>query len=88
MKKYFDQVIKNDVKTHDNIQKITTVQGDDYATGCLLDYNNFKKYYKTVAIDLNKQQALDANPKAIQHTKFTENLHGADNRVFFLLFRK
>ena len=48
MKKYFDQVIKNDVKTHDNIQKITTVQGDDYATGCLLDYNNFKKYYKAV----------------------------------------
>ena len=37
--------------TCDVIQKITTGQGDDYTTGCLLDYNYFKNYYKMIAID-------------------------------------
>ena len=44
-KNLFDQPIKSDIKTYDNIRKITTVQGDDYPTGCLLDYNYFIKYY-------------------------------------------
>ena len=62
---FFDQTIKNDLKTYDNIRKIATGQGDHYISGCLLDYPYFKKYYKWFAIDLNKQQKLDANPKAI-----------------------
>ena len=33
-------------------------QGDDYAAGCLLDYNHFKNYDKMVAIDLSKQKHL------------------------------
>ena len=40
-KNFFDQPIKNDIKTYDNIRKITTGQGNDYTTGCLLDYNYF-----------------------------------------------
>ena len=40
---FFDQAIKNDINTFENIQKITTGQGDDYTTGCLLDYNHFKQ---------------------------------------------
>ena len=40
---FFDQLIKNNIKTYDNIQKITTGRGDDYTTGCLLDYNYKKK---------------------------------------------
>ena len=54
-------------------KKISTGQGDDYTTGCLLDYN-FKNYYKMIAIDLSKQQALDTDPKAIQQIHFTGNL--------------
>ena len=50
-----------------NIRKIATGQGVDYTTGCLLDYPYFKDYYyKMIAIDLSKQQALDTDPKAIQ----------------------
>ena len=52
---------------------ITAGQGDDYTTGCLLDYPYFKNYYKMIAIDLSKQQVLDANPKAIQQIAFTAN---------------
>ena len=33
----FDQPNKNDTKTCVNIRKITTVHGDDWTIGCLLD---------------------------------------------------
>ena len=38
---FFDQPVRNDLITYDNIQKIATGQGDDYATGFLVDYNYF-----------------------------------------------
>ena len=53
-KNFFDQQLKNDKVTLENIIKVTTGQGDDYTTGCLLDYTYFKKYYKMIAIDLSK----------------------------------
>ena len=65
-KNVFDQPIKDNKVTYENIRKITTGQGDDYATGGLLDYIYFKNRYKMVVVDLRKQQALDADPKAIQ----------------------
>ena len=40
--KFFDQPVKNNQITSDNIRKIATDQGDDYATGCLLDCLYFK----------------------------------------------
>ena len=43
-KNFFDQPGKNDKVTYENIRKIDTVQGDDYTTGCLLDYIYFKDY--------------------------------------------
>ena len=64
-KNFFDEPVKNDKLTYENIRKISTGQGDDYKTGCLLDYIYFKKYCKMIAVDLSKQQALDADPKAI-----------------------
>ena len=51
--------------THENIRKIAIGQGDDYITGCLLEYIYFKNYYKMIVVNLGKQQALDADPKAI-----------------------
>ena len=51
---FFNQAIKNDLKTYDNIRKIATSQGDDYTTVRLLDYLYFKKYYKLIGIDLSK----------------------------------
>ena len=61
----FDQPINNDVITYENIRKNGTGQGDDYTAGCLLDYPYFKENYKMIAIDLSKQQAVDADPRAI-----------------------
>ena len=85
-KNFFDQPINSDLKTYDNIRKISTGKGDDYTTSCLLDYIYFKNYYKMTAIDLSKQQALDADPKAIQQINFTANLDRAGNtRIYFIL---
>ena len=51
---FFDQLLKNDLRTYDHIRKIATGQGDDYTTVFLFDYLSFKNYYKMIAIDLNK----------------------------------
>ena len=83
---FFDQPIKNDKVTYENIRKIATGQGDDYTTGCLLDYSYFADTCKMIAVDLSKQQALDADPRAIQQINFTANLDRAGNTgLYFIL---
>ena len=81
---FFDQTIKNNKVTYENIRKIPTGQGDDYTAGWLLHYPYINDTYKMIAKDLSKQQALDAEPRAIQQINFTANL--ADNtRIYFIL---
>ena len=63
---FFDQPVKDNKVTYENIRKIATGKGDGYTTGCLLDYPYFKDSYKMIAVDLSKQQELDADPRAIQ----------------------
>ena len=72
--KFFDQPIKDNKVTYENIRKITMGHRDDYTTGCLLDYPYFRDNYKMIAVDLRKQQALDADSRAIQQINFTDNL--------------
>ena len=62
---FFDQPINSMNKTYENIRKIATGKGDNYTTGCLLDYLYFKENYKMIAIDLSRQNELDADPRAI-----------------------
>ena len=61
-----DHPVKNNLTTYDSICKIATGRGDEYTSGCLLSYNYFKHYYKMIAIDLIKQQALHADSKAMK----------------------
>ena len=82
----FHQPIKNNKVTYENIRKIATGQGDDYTTGCLLDYSYFMDTYKMNAVDLSKQKVLDADPKAIQQINFIANLDRAGkSRIYFIL---
>ena len=84
-KSFFDQPVKKNKVTGEN-RKIATGQEDDYTTGCLLDYIYFKNYYKMIVVDLSKQQALDADSKAIQQINFTANLDKAGStRIYFIL---
>ena len=88
VKNFFDWPIKSDMRTYDNIRKIATGQGDDYTTGCLLDYNYFNNYYKMIATDLSKQQALDADLKAAQKTNFTGNLDLSESTTMFFIIEE
>ena len=87
-KNFFDQPVKNDKVTYENIRKIATGQWDDYATVFLLGYIYFKKYYKMIDIDLRKQEALDADPKAIEQINFTANLDRAGNTRFYFILEE
>ena len=69
-RKFYDQPINDQTKKYDEIRKIATGKGDDYTTGCLLDYQYFKDHYQLIAVDLSKQTELDADPRAIQQIEF------------------
>ena len=70
-KNFYDQPINDLIKQYDEVRKISIGQGDDYATGCLLDFAYFEKNYRLIAVDLSKQKALDADPMVIQQIIFT-----------------
>ena len=59
---FFDQSVKNYQRTYDSIRIIATGQGDDDTTGCLLHYVHFLRS-KMIAIDLSKQEKIDADQK-------------------------
>ena len=67
----YDQPNSDSIKQYDEVRKISTGQGDDYTTGCLLDYSYFEKNYRLIAADLSKQKALDADSRAIQQIIIT-----------------
>ena len=87
-KNSFYQPGKNDLITYENIRKIVIGQGNDYTTRCLLDYNYSKNYYKMKAIDLSKQQVLDADPKAISQINFTANLDRAGQTAMYFIIEE
>ena len=85
----YDQTINDTIKQYDKIRKLSTGQGDDYTTGCLLDFAYFEKNYRLIAVDLSKQKALDADSRAIQQIIFTGKIKAtvANTRVviFYVL---
>ena len=87
-KNFFDQALKKRKITYGNIRKIVTGEGDDCITCCILDYVYFKNYYKMVAINLSKQQALDTDPRAIQQINFTSNIDRARQTTMYFIAEK
>ena len=74
-----NDLINSDLKRYEDIKNIA---------GCLLDYSYFKDYCKMIAIDLSKQQVLDADPRAIQQINFTPNLDRAGNTTMFFIIEE
>ena len=68
------------------LEKLLLVKEMIIQPGCLLDYPYFLENYKMIAIDLSKQQAIDADPRAIQQINFTAYLDRAGNaKIFFII---
>ena len=80
---FYDQPINDSIKQYNEIRKISTGQGDDYTTGCLLDFAYFEKNYRLIAADLSKRKALDDYSRAIQQIIFTGKIKStvANTRV-------
>ena len=81
---FFDLPIKTEEEAYEKI--IDIGRNNKYATGNLLDYDYFKKYYKLIAIDLSKQQVLQENEDLIQQINFIGRLENAAN--FFIIIEK
>ena len=67
---FYDQPNFDQIRKYDGVRKIATGNGDDYTTGCLLDYQYFKDNHQLIAVDLSKQKELGADPRAIQQIEF------------------
>ena len=52
--------------------------GEDYTTGCLLDYDYIKNHCTLIVVDLSRQKELDADPKVIQQIEFIRNFKKLD----------
>ena len=55
-KNCYDQPADYDTKRYENIRKLTTGQGEDHTTGCLLYYDYIKNHYRLLAVDLSRQK--------------------------------
>ena len=53
---FYDQAIDPKIKQYEEIRKLTTGQGEDYTTRCLLDYEYIKNHYRLIALDLSRQK--------------------------------
>ena len=89
-KNFLNQLVKNNLNTNNAWKdfKKTMGRGDDYTTGCLLDYPYFKENYNLLAIDLGKQQAPDADPKRMQQINFTGNLKREESTTMFHILKE
>ena len=83
---FYDQSINDSIKQYDEIRKISTGQGDDYTTGCLLDFAYFEKNYRLIAADLSKQKALDADSRAIQQIIFTGKIKATEANTKVIIY--
>ena len=88
VKDFFDQPVKNERATYDNVRKILPGQGDDYTQPVVYYIMYFKNYYKMIATNLSKQQALDVDPKAIQQIKFTGNPDRVGSTAMFFIIEE
>ena len=81
---FYDNPIESDIEKQRELKKVMIGKGEDYTTGSLLDYNYFNKHYKLVAVDLSKQEELDADPRAIQQIEFKYMLE-TNSTIYWVL---
>ena len=48
---FYDQPIDHLIKQYENIIKVSTGQGDNYATECIIDYAYFIDHCRLIAVD-------------------------------------
>ena len=51
---FYDQPISDQIKKYDEIREVATGKGDNYTTGCLLDYQYFRNHYQLICCNLSQ----------------------------------
>ena len=87
----YDQLINNQktddlIKQYDELREPSTGQGDDYTSGCLLDFDYFKTNYRLLDAGMSNQKALDKDSRAIQQIIYTGKVNTAV--VIFCIYEK
>ena len=82
----YDQQINDSIKQYDEIRKISTGQGDDHTTGCLLDFSYFERNYRLIAVDLSKRKALHADSRANQQTIFAGKIKATEDNTRVIIY--
>ena len=87
----YDQLINNQkandlIKQYDELREVSTGQGDDYTSGCLLDFDYFKTNYRLIAADVSKQKSLDTDSRGIQQIIYTGKVNTVV--VIFCIYEK
>ena len=67
------------------LEKNATGKGDNYTTGCLLDYQYFKNLYQLIAVDLSKQKEWDAD-RSFFYGSFIKIYHNLHNFSIIYIF--
>ena len=81
---FYDNPIESDIEKYRELKKVMIGKGEDYTAESLLDFDYFKKHYKLVAVDLSKQEELDADPRAIQQIEF-KYMFGTNSTIYWVL---
>ena len=78
---FYDESMNDSIKQYNEKRKISTGQGDDYTTVCLIDFAYFENNYRLIVADWIKQKALDADSRAIQKFIFTSKVKATGNNT-------
>ena len=81
-KNFFDWPVKTDEKASEKITDMSN--SSDYTTGNVLDYAYYKKHYRLIAIDLNKQTKI----KDPQKMNFIGKLSRNTGATMFFIIEK
>ena len=74
---FYDQSINDSIKQYIKVRKVSAGQGDDYKTGCLLNFAYFEKNCRLIAADISKHKVLDADSRVNQQIIFTGKMKSA-----------
>ena len=80
---FYDQPVNDSIRQYDEFRKKPTGQGDDYTTGCLLDFAYFEKNYRLVAAGLSKQKAYST---ATKETIFTGKIKSTEDNTRVIIY--
>jgi hypothetical protein len=81
---YYPQSIRNDHEAYSFLQECFNMSSDDYNTGSLISFVDFKNVYRLYAFDLSHQKIFEENPKKSQSIRLRCEIAGNSKLIVVL----